>query len=145
VALTASVAGLSIVAHEVGHAIQDREGYAMFRLRGGLVPAVQIGSWLGPILFIVGLLLALTPLAQVGLLLFSGTLVFSLVTLPVEYNASSRALEVLQSTGLITTREEEQGARAVLSAAALTYVAAVVQSLSNILYYSSLLRGSYRR
>ncbi len=145
VARTASVAGLSIVAHEVGHAIQDREGYAMFRLRGGLVPAVQIGSWLGPILFIVGLLLALTPLAQVGLLLFSGTLVFSLVTLPVEYNASSRALEVLQSTGLITTREEEQGARAVLSAAALTYVAAVVQSLANILYYSSLLRGSDRR
>jgi Zn-dependent membrane protease YugP len=145
VARTASVAGLGIVAHEVGHATQDNEGYAMLRLRGGLVPIVQIGSILGPILFIVGLVLSFTPLSTVGLLLFTGTLVLSLITLPVEYNASSRALALLQTSGLVSGGEEERGVRAVLSAAALTYVAAAVQSLANVLYYASLLSGGRRR
>ncbi|NLT72948.1 MAG: zinc metallopeptidase [Chloroflexi bacterium] len=145
VARTPSVAALGIVAHEIGHALQDREGYLPMRLRGGLVPVVQIGSWLGPILFIAGLLLSLGGLAQVGLLLFSGTLVFSLITLPVEFNASARAIAMLQANGLIVSDEEEKGVRAVLSAAALTYVAAAVQSLANILYYASLLSGSRRR
>jgi Zn-dependent membrane protease YugP len=145
VARSASVAALGIVAHEVGHAVQDREGYLMMKLRGGLVPVVQIGSWLGPIIFIAGMLLSLGNLSTVGLILFSGTLVFSLVTLPVEYNASSRAIAMLQTSGLVSGGEEEKGVRAVLSAAALTYVAAAVQSLSTILYYVSLLSGSRRR
>jgi Zn-dependent membrane protease YugP len=144
VARTPSVAGLGIVAHEVGHAMQDKEGYTMLRLRGGLVPIVQIGSWLGPILFIVGLLLSLTPLSTVGLLLFTGTLVFSLITLPVEYNASSRAIAMLQTSGLVSG-SEEKGVRSVLSAAALTYVAAAAQSLATVLYYASLLTGARRR
>lgn len=145
VASSPSVAALGIVAHEVGHAVQDNEGYLMMKLRGGMVPVVQIGSWLGPILFIGGLLLSLGNLATVGLILFSGTLVFSLVTLPVEFNASARAIAMLQKSGLVSSGEEEKGVRAVLSAAALTYVAAAVQSLSNILYYVSLLSGSRRR
>ena len=145
VARTDSLAGLSIVAHEVGHAVQDKEGYFMLKVRGSLVPVVQIGSWAGPVLFIVGMLLASSSLATVGLLLFSGTLVFSLVTLPVEYNASARAIAMLESSGLIVSDEETRGARAVLSAAALTYVAAAVQSLANILYYASLLSGTSRR
>jgi hypothetical protein len=145
VARSASVAALGIVAHEVGHAVQDNESYLMMKLRGGLVPVVQIGSWLGPILFIAGMLLSLANLSTVGLVLFSGTLVFSLVTLPVEFNASSRAIAMLQKSGLVASEEEEKGVRAVLSAAALTYVAAAVQSLSTILYYVSLLSGSRRR
>ncbi|MFO7698498.1 MAG: zinc metallopeptidase [Anaerolineae bacterium] len=145
VARSASVAALGIVAHEVGHAVQDNESYLMMKLRGGLVPVVQIGSWLGPILFIAGMLLSLADLSTVGLVLFSGTLVFSLVTLPVEFNASSRAIAMLQKSGLVASEEEEKGVRAVLSAAALTYVAAAVQSLSTILYYVSLLSGSRRR
>lgn len=145
VARSASLAGLAIVAHEVGHASQDSQGYAMLKVRSGLVPIVQIGSMLGPILFMVGLLLQFTPLAMVGLVLFSGTLVFTLITLPVEYNASARALDMLTTSGLVTSREEERGARAVLSAAALTYVAATIQSLANLLYYASILTGSRRR
>ena len=145
VARTDSLAGLSIVAHEVGHAVQDKEGYFMLKVRGSLVPVVQMGSWAGPVLFIVGMLLASSSLATVGLFLFSGTLVFSLVTLPVEYNASARAIAMLESSGLIVSDEETRGARAVLSAAALTYVAAAVQSLANILYYASLLSGTSRR
>lgn len=137
VARTDSLAGLSIVAHEVGHAVQDKEGYLMLKVRGALVPAVQLGSWAGPALFIVGMLLASASLSTVGLFLFSSTLVFSLVTLPVEYNASSRAIAMLESSGLLVSDEETRGAQAVLSAAALTYVAAAVQSLANILYYAS--------
>jgi uncharacterized protein len=145
VARSPSVAALGIVAHEVGHAMQDRDGYLPMKLRGGLVPVVQLGSWLGPILFIVGLLLARDSLAVAGLILFSGTLVFSLVTLPVELNASNRAVAMLHQAGLISGADEEKGVRAVLSAAALTYVAAAAQSLSNILYYLTLLTGSRRR
>jgi uncharacterized protein len=145
VARTASVASMGIVAHEVGHAAQDRDGYVPMKLRGGLVPIVQIGSWLGPILFIVGLLIALQQLAVVGLVLFSGTLLFSLVTLPVELNASNRAVAMLKQASLISGTEEERGVRAVLSAAALTYVAAAAQSLANILYFMTLLSGSRRR
>lgn len=143
VARTPSVAALGIVAHEVGHAQQDMQGYSLLKLRGAMVPAVQIGSWLGPILFVMGLVLQLGNLPEIGLILFSTTLLFALVTLPVEFNASRRAVGLLKDTGLVTTAEEK-GVRQVLSAAALTYVAAAVQALSTIMYYLFILGGRQR-
>ncbi len=143
VARSATVASLGIVAHEVGHAVQDAANYGPMKLRAGLVPAVQIGSWLGPIIFMAGLFLPIPNLSLIGLLFFSGTLLFSLVTLPVEYNASSRAVAMLERSGLLTA-SDEKGVRQVLSAAALTYVAAAAQALSTILYYLSILGGRRR-
>jgi len=139
-----SVAALGIVAHEVGHAVQDQQDYVPMKLRGAIVPAVQIGSWLGPLLFLAGLILNLARLPEIGLILFSTTLVFALVTLPVEFNASNRAVALLRQAGL-TSATEERGVQSVLSAAALTYVAAAVQALSTILYYLFLLGGRRRR
>ncbi len=143
VARSATIASLGIVAHEVGHAVQDAANYGPMKLRAGLVPAVQIGSWLGPIIFMAGLFLPIPNLSFIGLLLFSGTLVFSLVTLPVEYNASNRAVAMLERSGLITGADVK-GVRQVLSAAALTYVAAAAQALSTILYYLFILGGRRR-
>ena len=144
VARSPSVASLGIVAHEVGHAVQDFQGYAPLKVRAGLVPVVQLGSWLGPILFLAGMFLPVPNLSLIGLLLFSGTLVFALVTLPVELDASRRAVDMLQR-GMIISPMEEKGVRQVLSAAALTYVAAVAQAVSTILYYIFLLGGFRRR
>lgn len=144
VARSNSVAALGIVAHEVGHAVQDDTAYTPLKLRSGLVPMVNIGSWLGPILFMVGLLFNSPNLAWVGVAAFAGSLVFALITLPVEYNASSRAVQMLQTSGLVG-QAELRGARSVLSAASLTYVAAVAQALSTLLYYIFLLTGSRRR
>jgi len=140
-----SVAAIGIVAHEVGHAMQDAEGYVPLKLRAAMVPVVQIGSWIGPILFLIGLLLALTRLATVGLVLFSATALFSLVTLPVEFNASNRAVALLTASRIITSEEEKQAVRQVLNGAALTYVAAAAQSISTIFYYVFLLGGRRRR
>jgi len=139
-----SVAALGVVAHEVGHAVQDAEGYRPLRWRGALVPAVQVGSWVGPLLFIIGLALNLGRLPEIGLLLYSLTLVFALVTLPVERNASRRAVVLLEQSGLIQSAEEKAGVQSVLSAAALTYVALAVQALSSLLYYVTLLGGRRR-
>jgi len=139
-----SVAALGVVAHEVGHAVQDAEGYRPLRWRGALVPAVQVGSWVGPLLFIIGLALNLGRLPEIGLLLYSLTLVFALVTLPVERNASRRAVVLLEQSGLIQSAEEKAGVQSVLSAAALTYVALAVQALSTLLYYVTLLGGRRR-
>jgi len=145
VARSPSVAALGIVAHEIGHAMQDAEAYAPLRVRTGIVPVVQIGSWLGPIVFLLGMLFQTPNLAVVGLVLFSLTAVFALVTLPVEYNASARATRLLATSGLVVSEEEEQGVRAVLNAAALTYLAAAIQAISTILYYVFLLGGFRRR
>lgn len=143
-----SVAALGIVAHEVGHALQDATNYGPLRVRSGLVPIVRIGSWLGPIVFIAGFLLSQvtgsTLVAWIGLFLFAGTVVFALVTLPVERNASKRALEILGGYGLADGAELAQ-TKQVLDAAALTYVAALAQSLSTLLYYVFLLTGFSRR
>jgi len=144
VANSTSVAALGIVAHEVGHAVQDAEAYGPLRLRSAIVPAVNIGTWLGPILFIIGYLMQTFDLAVLGVIVFSGAAVFSLITLPVELNASSRAMQMLGDTGLVT-QNEYKGAKSVLSAAALTYVAAVAQSISTLLYYIFLLGGMRRR
>lgn len=144
VARQPSVAALSIVAHEIGHALQDAEGYAPLRIRSGLVPAVTVGSWVGPILFMVGLLMASPTLAWAGVVAFAGAAVFALVTLPVEFNASRRGLTLLSRSGLLA-EAELKGAKQVLDAAALTYVAALAQSLSTLLYYIFLLSGMRRR
>jgi hypothetical protein len=141
---TASVASIGIVAHEVGHAIQDAQGYGPMRMRSSMVGAVNIGTMLGPIVFILGYLLQTYDLALLGIVLFSAAAVFSLVTLPVERNASSRALALLQSTGMVSTADYK-GAKSVLDAAALTYVAAAAQSISTLLYYVFLLGGVRRR
>jgi len=143
VASVPSIASLGIVAHEVGHATQDAENYLPLKLRVGLVPLVNLGSWLGPTLFLVGWLLNAFDLAALGLILFSLGAVFALVTLPVELNASKRALKMLQETGLVSS-EELGGVKSVLSAAALTYVAALAQAVSTILYYAFLLMGLRR-
>lgn len=140
-----SVASLAIVAHEVGHAMQDHTGYALLRLRGGLVPAVNFGSQLGPLLFFVGLLLQFDFLMWVGIIFFSGAFIFALVTLPVELDASRRAMNMLTSSGLVVGDREKRGARAVLTAAALTYVAALLTALFQLLYYIMLASGGRRR
>lgn len=144
VARSASVAALGIVAHEVGHVMQDARGYAPLRVRSGLVPVVNFGSWLGPILFFIGLLMNYTKLAWVGVLFFAGAAVFALITLPVEFNASRRAMQMLTANGLVVSSNEAQGVKKVLDAAALTYVAALAQALSTLLYYVFLLMGLSR-
>lgn len=145
VANSSSVAALSIVAHEVGHAVQDHTNYAPLKLRSGIVPMVQISAYVGPVLFLVGLMFQSMGVAWLGLILFSASAVFALLTLPVERNASQRALQMLRTNGLIVQGEEEVGARRVLDAASWTYVAALVQVLSTLLYYIFLLTGFSRR
>jgi Zn-dependent membrane protease YugP len=129
-----SVAAMGIVAHEVGHAIQDNVGYAPMRLRGALVPVANVGTWLGYGCFFLGIILSATNLVWAGVILFSAAVIFALVTLPVEFNASSRARQMLMNNGLVTTTEIN-GASAVLSAAALTYLAALLQAVSSLMYY----------
>ncbi len=138
-----SIASVAVVAHEVGHAVQDATGYTPMKVRSGLVPLVNIGSYLGPVLFMLGLLVASPQLAWIGIIAFSGAAVFALVTLPVELNASSRALALLQSSGIVAG-QDASAAKSVLDAAALTYVAALAQALSTLLYYISLV-GGFRR
>jgi len=141
VASRASVASVAIVAHELGHALQDANAYLPLRLRSGLVPLVNLTSWLGPILFLVGLWLNILDLAWVGVVVFSGAVVFALVTLPVEIDASRRGLRLLKQSGVLVSPSELRGAQIVLGAAALTYVAALAQSISTLLYYVFILGG----
>ncbi len=138
-----SIAAAGIAAHEAGHAIQDQLDYVPLKFRSVLVPSVQFGSWLGPIIFIVGLLLQWQSLAWVGLGLFAVTALFALVTLPVEFNASNRAKAWLTTSGVIVG-EESKGINKVLDAAALTYVAAAIQAVTTLLYYAYLLMGRSR-
>ena len=123
-----SVAAIGVAAHECGHAMQQHEGYGPLKLRSALVPVVNLGSNLYFPIFLMGLLFSWEPLIYVGIACFSLTLLFSLVTLPVEFNASGRALRVLEQQGYLSS-EEMDGARAVLNAAAMTYVAAAISSL----------------
>ena len=123
-----SVAAIGVAAHECGHAMQQHEGYAPLKLRSALVPVVNLGSNLYFPIFLLGLVFSWEPLLYVGIACFALTLVFALVTLPVEFNASGRALSVLEEQGYLS-RDEMDGARAVLNAAAMTYVAAAISSL----------------
>ena len=139
-----SVASLAIAAHELGHALQDHEGYFPLRLRSALVPAVNIGSYLGWILIMIGLFLRFTELAWLGVLIFAGGAIFALATLPVEFNASARAKQLLAQTGIIQTDEEKRGVNNVLNAAALTYVAGLITAILQLLYYVTLVGGRRR-
>lgn len=145
-----SVAAMAIVAHELGHAAQDKEGYFWLNLRGGIVGVAAVGSNLGWILIFVGILLGALAgssfgytIAMIGVILMGAAVAFSLVTLPVEFNASARAREMLMRNGLVTG-QEAQGVKAVLDAAALTYVAAAAQAVMQLLYYVLLLTGARR-
>ena len=140
---TPSVAAVGIAAHEAGHALQHAEGYWPLQIRSAMVPVVQFGSFLGPIIFMLGFLMNLTGVAWAGVILFAGVAVFSLVTLPVEFDASRRAKELLANSGF-AWGEELVGVSKVLDAAALTYVAALAQALSTLLYYVFLLAGRRR-
>ncbi len=141
---TPSVAAVGIAAHETGHALQHAEGYWPLQARSAIVPVVQFGSYLGPVVFMLGWLLQMTPLAWAGVILFAGVAVFALVTLPVEFDASRRAKELLAGQGYVWG-EELTGVTRVLDAAALTYVAGLAQALSTLLYYIFLLTGFRRR
>jgi Zn-dependent membrane protease YugP len=140
----ASVASLAIAAHELGHALQDDQGYFPLRLRALMVPAVNIGSYMGWIFIILGLLLNITGLAWVGVAVFGLGALFALATIPVEFNASSRAKQMLAESGIIMGEEEQRGVNAVLNAAALTYVAALFTAVMQLLYYVSLVSGRRR-
>jgi Zn-dependent membrane protease YugP len=134
VAQQPSVASLAIVAHEIGHALQDHTAYAPLKLRSAIVPAVQVSPWIAYGLFALGAFLNSSALLGLGIVVFSATVIFALVTLPVEFDASRRGLRLLQTHQLVDGREL-QGAKAVLDAAALTYVAALAQSVATLLYY----------
>jgi hypothetical protein len=138
-----SLAAAGVAAHEAGHALQHQDAYVPMQIRSAIVPTVQIGSWLGPIIFIAGLVINWTQLAWVGVALFAATALFAIVTLPVEFNASNRAKAWLTDSGVIY-QHEMPGVGAVLDAAALTYVAAAAQAVSTLLYYVFLLMGRSR-
>ncbi len=139
-----SVAAAGVAAHEMGHAMQHANGYGPLQLRSAIVPAVQFSSSLAPFIFIAGFLLGFTQLAWVGIILFGVAVVFSLVTLPVEFDASKRAKALLVSNGILFA-EERQGVDKVLNAAALTYVAAAVAAVGQLLYFVTLMGGGRSR
>jgi len=127
-----SVAAIGVAAHEVGHAIQHHSGYMPLNLRSGLVPVAQYGSWLAWPLVIGGIIFSFSPLIKLGIFLFAGVVIFQLVTLPVEFNASRNALVQLKAGGYLANNELA-GARKVLTAAALTYVAAAAVAILNLI------------
>ena len=144
-----SIAAVGVAAHEAGHALQDAKNYAPLKLRSAIVPAVQFGSWLGPLLFMGGFLLQTFlgrfgfNIALIGLILFAITAVFTIVTLPVEFDASKRAKQELVAMGILG-QQEMVGVNKTLNAAALTYVAAAVAAIGQVLYYAFLLFGRRR-
>ncbi len=137
-----SVAAIGVAAHEVGHAIQHATGYFPIKLRSAIVPITQFGSGLSTPLILIGLLFGFYPLAYVGILLFGTVVLFQLVTLPTEFNASRRALAVLKEE--ILEVDEVKGARKVLTAAALTYVAALFSALASLLRLLVIVSGNRR-
>jgi Zn-dependent membrane protease YugP len=136
-----SVASLAIAAHELGHAMQDMEGYFPLRLRAAIIPAINIGSYLGWILIILGLIMNWVGISWLGVIVFSSGALFALATLPVELNASARAKRLLVQSGLIVGQEEMRGVSKVLNAAALTYVAALITAVLQLMYWVMLVLG----
>jgi uncharacterized protein len=134
-----SLAALGVAAHEAGHAVQDAKRYAPMRIRQTLVPAATIGQSLWFIPVVLGLIMGLTGLVTIGLILFAAIVLFQLVTLPVEFDASRRALVALEGQGLLAA-DEVPGARKVLNAAALTYIAGFVAALGQLVYFFALSR-----
>ncbi|EMB24035.1 zinc metallopeptidase [Treponema denticola] len=127
-----SIAAVGVAAHETGHAIQDKEKYAPLVLRSTLVPVANIGSSAGPYLALAGIIFRMNLLLNIGIILFACAVLFYLVTLPVEIDASRRALKVLEHNAVLS-QEELKGAKKVLSAAALTYVASALTAMANLL------------
>lgn len=127
-----SIAAIGVAAHETGHAIQHATKYGPLALRSFLVPVANIGSQAGPWLAILGIVMSLPLLAEIGILLFAGSVLFYLVTLPVEFNASNRALKILAKNNVLS-KEELKGVKKVLSAAAMTYVASALVAIGNLL------------
>ena len=140
-----SIAAVGIACHEAGHAAQHAQGYTPIKVRNAIVPVCNIGSYLGIPLAFAGYFLGFEPLVLIGLGLYSLIAVFQLVTLPVEFNASSRAVKVIDDTGLLCGEEEVKGAKKVLSAAAMTYVAALAVTLANLLRFAVLFLGRGRK
>ena len=140
---SASIAAVGVAAHEAGHAVQYAENYGPVRLRTAIIPATQIGSKFSFVLLLVGMILYSQSLFLIGILLFSLTTLFQLITLPVEFNASSRAVRLLDSQGILSG-EEVDGTRKVLKAAALTYVAAAAGSILQLLRLVILFGGRDR-
>lgn len=139
VATVPSVAAMAVVAHELGHAQQYQERSILIALRGFLVPAMQFSPMVSYLLIVVGFLLNSLGLIQIGILFYGIVVVFMLLTLPVEIDASRRGLKMLNNAGLMLSADDSSGSRSVLTAAALTYVAAAVGALLNLLYYISLM------
>ena len=137
-----SVAAIGIVAHEVGHALQDSKAYVPLKIRSGLVPAASIGSQMAIPLFFIGLLFSYPTLMDIGIIVFSIAVAFTIITLPVEFNASHRAIQML-STGKYIEKDEVPMAKKVLDAAALTYVAATAMAVLNLIRLLAL-RGERR-
>jgi len=143
-----SIAAVAVAAHEIGHALQDKQDYAPLRMRAALVPAVNIGSRLGFVMIFLGLILGGatgTQIAWLGVGAFGLGAVFALATLPVELNASSRARQLLSNSGIIHTEDERSGVHAVLRAAAFTYVAALAAAVLQLLYWAMVVGGGGRR
>ena len=140
-----SIAAIGVAAHEVGHAVQYAQGYAFIGLRNPIRKLANFGASLGPMIVTGGIVLAFPFLTGIGILLFSTAVLVSLLTLPVEFNASKRALVMLQQNNLLTTKEEIKGAKKVLSAAALTYVAGTLTAIINLLILILRARGGGRR
>lgn len=140
----ATVAAVGVAAHETGHALQYATGYGPVKLRMGMVPVTNFASGLSPVLVVLGLVMGYDPLAWAGVILFSVALLFQLVTLPVEFNASARAVRALENSGQFTA-DELTGVKRVLSAAALTYVAATFVSLMSLLRLVLIVGGNSRR
>ncbi len=136
-----SAAALAVAAHEVGHAIQDAKSYAWLRVRHSILPVANIGSMFGPWIFIAGMFMGATGLMSIGIWLFAAAALFQLVTLPVEFDASNRALNILKKMNFLDN-SEMGGARAVLTAAAMTYVAALANSLATILHYVAIMMSN---
>lgn len=140
VAQSPTVAAMAVAAHEVGHAQQHAQGAFAMKARAFLVPAVTFSPMLSYVLIFMGLIFGLTGMVYLGVLVFGLMVVFAILTLPVEIGASRRALAMLKGSGIVSSPQEEQGVRTVLTAAALTYVAAAVTAVLQLLYYLSLAR-----
>lgn len=139
-----SVAAVGVAAHEAGHAVQHATGYVPIKIRGALVPAANIGSTLGPYLIILGLILSsFSALIDIGIILFSAAVLFQIVTLPVEFNASNRAIKILEND-MYLEADEVPAVKKVLGAAAMTYVAAAAVSVANLLRFVLLASGRRR-
>ena len=129
---SSSVASIGVAAHEVGHAIQHAKRYAPMKLRAAVIPVTRIGSTAAPIMIMLGFFMWIEPLIVVGVVLYSSIAVFQLITLPVEFNASRRAMQAIAGRGILT-EQEQKGARKTLTAAAMTYVAAVAVAAAQLL------------